>query len=124
MRTKVYDAPVVASDTTLRLADGGSWMTCELEAVVVKGSAQPLRVFEVLDGEPDDGRRAGKAAEIDEYSRALAAFRAGSLKSAAERFASLRGYAVAGGVFVERCGWYLRQGLPDGWDGVTPLEFK
>jgi len=122
--SKLYGAPLVASEAALRLAGREAWETCELDAVIVKGRARPLSVFEVLAGEPDAERRARKRAEAGAYAAALAAFRSGELGRAAEGFADLRGYAVAGRLFVDRCAWYRERGLPDGWDGVVRLEVK
>lgn len=122
--SKLYGAPLVASEATLLRVGPNDWETCELDAVIVKGRAQPLRIFEVLAGEPDGERRARKAAETDAYAAALAAFRVGDIERSAAGFANLRGFVVAGRLFVARCDWFRRQGLPEGWDGIVRLEVK
>ncbi|MCB0217750.1 MAG: hypothetical protein KDH92_14000 [Chloroflexi bacterium] len=121
---KRYGAPVVISETTLSRATPGAWQACELDAVVVKGRSQALRVFEILEGEPDAELRTRKRSEAQAYAAALADFRAGDLDRAEAGFAALRGRDQAAAVFIDRCRWLRRQGLPEAWDGVTRLTVK
>jgi class 3 adenylate cyclase len=121
---KLYGAPVVVSESTLGRAGAETWEVQELDAVIVKGRSRPLRVFEILEGEPDAEARAVKRSEASAYAEALAAFRAGNLDRAEAGFAALTERAAAAGIFLERCAWYRFQGLPEHWDGVLQLEVK
>ncbi len=121
---KMYGAPLMVSETALELAGVRTWTVQEIDEVVVKGRSRPLRVFEILEGEPDAETRGIKSAEAAAYAKALAAFRAGDLDRAEAAFADLAGYAIAATRFRERCDWYRQHGLPGDWDGVLHLTVK
>ena len=123
--SKMYGAPVVVSEATLAtLADDHGWTLRELDSVVVKGRKAPPQALEVLDGEPDAADRADKDAHAADYAEALAAFRAGELATAREVFGRLPERFAARELWLQRCDWYLEQGLPEPWDGVVRLTVK
>lgn len=121
--TKMYDAPIVLSAATRALALGDAFDCAELDAVVVKGRRQPLAVYEVLDGEPDTALRAAKRAQRAAYAAALAAFRRGDLDAARRGFGALVPRPAAA-LFLERCAWFERNGLPPGWNGAWEMMIK
>ncbi|MCC7021151.1 MAG: hypothetical protein IT332_15420 [Ardenticatenales bacterium] len=121
--TKVYDAPIVLSAATRALVPNDAFDCAELDAVVVKGRRQPLAVYEVLDGEPDTAVRDAKRAQRAAYAAALAAFRRGALDEARRGFGALAPRPAAA-LFVERCAWFERNGLPASWNGAWEMTLK
>ncbi len=119
-----YGAPVLVSEVVLDGADTAPWALQEIDTVVVKGRSQPLRIFELLDGEPDVAIRARKTAEAPAYAAALAAFRRGEIEQAAQAFAALKARPAACALFLARCKAVAQADLPATWDGVMRWEAK
>lgn len=119
-----YGAPVLVSEVVLDNVDAAPWALHEIDTVVVKGRSQPLRIFELLDGEPDAEIRALKVAEAPAYAAALAAFRVGEVDRAAQGFAALRSRPEARALFLARCQAAVQAELPADWDGVMRWEAK
>lgn len=121
---KHYGVPLMVSEAALQLDGGRAWEVQEIDEVVVKGRSSSLRVFEILDGEPDTGARDLRRSEAPAYAEALSAFRSGDLDRAEAAFADLVGYAVAGALFQERCTRLRKLGVPGDWNGVLRLDEK
>jgi two-component system sensor histidine kinase ChiS len=121
---KRYGAPVLVSEVVLDHIDATPWKLLEIDTVVVKGRSQPLRIFELLDGEPDADLRALKAREAPAYGDALASYRAGELARAARGFGKLGSHPAARELFLTRCENASRGDLPADWDGVARWEAK
>jgi class 3 adenylate cyclase len=121
---KRYGAPVLVSEVVLDHADSIPWTLLEIDTVIVKGRTQPLRIFELLDAEPDAELRARKAREAPAYRDALAAYRAGEFARAARGFGELESHPAARELFLRRCESASRGDLPADWDGVARWEAK
>lgn len=119
-----YGAPVLVSEVVLDSVDTAPWELQELDTVVVKGRSRPLRIFELLDGEPSAEIRGLKVAEAPAYAAALAAFRVGEVERAAQGFAALRSRPEARALFLERCQAAAQAELPADWGGVMRWEAK
>lgn len=116
--TKLYNAPLVVSRDVLELEP--SWEAVQLDQVHASGHDTPLAIFEILDADTDDARRARKRSQAAGYASALALFRDADLAAARDAFAALSDREAAR-LFVTRCEWLLANGLPEPWDGVMRM---
>lgn len=116
--TKLYDAPLVVSQEVLKIEP--SWEAVQLDQVHASGYDTPLAIFEILDADTDEARRARKRSQAAGYVSALALFRDADLSAARDAFAALSDREAAR-LFVTRCEWLLANGLPEPWDGVMRM---
>jgi adenylate cyclase len=97
----------------------------ELDALVVKGKEQPVRVFEVLD---DKGRTDPRVLRLaEEFAVGLARYRQRDFAGAITAFeAALRENPTdrPSLMYIERCRHFLAEPPEPGWDGVWRLEEK
>ena len=104
--TRRFGTDLIITETIVdRLVRPEAVQLRELDAVVVKGRSQPVRVFEVLDALPD-ATRDRRLATRDDYAAGLAALRAGENTLARDHFERCRHVApddLAAQVMVERC---------------------
>ena len=124
--TKLYGARVLVSDEVIAELENPNIFTFrDLGLITAKGKAQPTRLRELLDAD-DEATRAWKSAELERFSAALAAFRAGSFGAARDQFASLAARCPADGAVAH----YLKRSrelaieAPLDWDGVDHLLAK
>lgn len=118
---KAYGTRVLVSDETARLA-GAAVELREIDTILVSGSGEPQRVFEVL-GRP--GEIDTPVLELrDRYAAGLAAYRTGAWDEARAAFAAclaIRPDDRPSAVFVERLETIAATPPGDGWNGVWPL---
>ncbi len=80
--TRRYGAALIISEhSRSRLVDAGRWSLRELDTVSVKGKAETLRIYEVLDALPNEQRRRRLATRA-RYEAALHALQAGDREAA------------------------------------------
>jgi len=122
--TKVYGASVlITANTRDGLTDASAWSMRPVDRVRPKGKKNPVTLYEVLDGLPEDelaGKLNGRAA-FEEGWKLYQASRPGD---ALVHFAdALRTCPTdrAAQLYVGRCWHLLEQGVPDSWDGVVDL---
>ncbi len=120
--TKVYGVGVLVAEETRRAA-GDRYRFLEVDQVRVKGKREPVRIYEVLEGEPDAARRH----HDESVTGGLAAYRAGDLAAARARFsgaATARPGSKLAALYLQRIAALEASGLPPGWDGVTEFDHK
>ena len=123
--TKMYGAGIIISEHT-RANLKKSYRTRLLDKVKVKGKAEPVEIFEVVDGLLED--IAGKKIETrDEFETALKFYFQGEFDQALKAFEQLekknpKDKAIH--LYIERCGYFVKNGAPDDWDGVIALDHK
>jgi len=118
---KFYGTTIIASDTTVALA-GDTFAWRELDTVRVKGRAQAVRIFEL------HGLASEISAEQQEvlanYAEGLAHWRAGTLQSAADSFATSAPVDRPSALFAERAKKAAADGPAPDWDPVRSLQEK
>jgi adenylate cyclase len=125
--TKRYGAWVLISDRTR-----AAFKTVELcrlrevDRIRPKGKANPITLYEVLDGLPEEERQ-GKLATQADFERGLALYQAGKAGEGLVHFASaLKAWPHdrAAQLYVGRCWNFIENGVPEGWDGVVTMTTK
>jgi class 3 adenylate cyclase len=129
---KQYGAKLIITEYTLEKlgSDQDSYRIRELDHVAVKGKDKACRLYEVLDGEPDEGVRAMKTELLDsgDWPNALKFYSEGNFEEALKAFEScLNRYPadVASALFVDRCKQLIQNNVDrQTWDGVYKLRSK
>ena len=118
---KFYGTTVIASDTTVALT-GKAFAWRELDAVRVKGRAQPLTIYELL--EISSQSEPSRDPALSAYAKGLAHWRAGEFASAAGCFERAAETDPPSKFFLDRARAYSKN-PPDGkWDPVRTLQEK
>ncbi|MCK5524133.1 MAG: response regulator [Thiomargarita sp.] len=125
--TKIYGTSILISDDILNaLEEPEQYHYRFLGKVRVKGKNASVRVFEVLDSEPDEVRKK-KIALKSKFNQAIEIYYKKKFKSALKQFQSILMDLPEDSVsffYSERCEYYLEEGVPDNWDGVEVLTQK
>jgi hypothetical protein len=122
--TKVYDAPIIISGSTLaELANDGRYAIRTLDRVRVRGKSEWVEIHEVIDGDHGE-RRALKIARSESFEAAITAFRAARFKEAESLFRELH-YAAWNDptimLYLQRCAQFSTEEISADWDGVVTL---
>jgi adenylate cyclase len=116
---KKYGTGIVVSEDTAR-ACGGAVEFREIDTVRVVGRAQPVALFEPLA--PAGALAPERRVKLADFAAALAAWRRGDFKAAADGFAGIGAGDPVAAKFAERA--RAMKAAPQGWDGVTELTEK
>ena len=123
--TKLYGVDILISDETLtRLDRPDQYAIRFLDEVRVKGRREPVRIYEVFDGSPEDEAEEKWACKAT-YESALDSYRAGDFKTARLGFDAVletRPVDRASTVFLDRLNYFDRNGVPDSWDGIQVFQ--
>ena len=126
---KIYKSWILVSETTWNEADSGEHkgelVSRRLDKVRVVGINKPVQLYNILgfknEMPPDE------LASLGEFHEALDRYLARDFKNAGKMFMNanaLNPADEASLVFAERCKDYLKQGIPDDWDGVMNMTTK
>ncbi|NET74484.1 MAG: adenylate/guanylate cyclase domain-containing protein, partial [Sphaerospermopsis sp. SIO1G2] len=125
--TKFYGVSIILTELAYRALDtADSYRLRYLDQIVVKGRAEPIAIYEVLDGLPDEVL-AQKWGSIESFMVARDDYVHGRLESAVEKFSALVAQYPADRVFAlyrERVLFLQERGLPEGWNGVWQMAQK
>ncbi len=125
--TKRYGASLLVTEfTRARMRDPAAYAMRAIDRVRVRGRAEAVTVYEVLDA-LDDTARARRAATGAAFAAAWEAYRRGDMAVAGRGFGEVLGRDPGDGaalLFRGRCERYAATGVPDGWDGVEALTEK
>jgi two-component system sensor histidine kinase ChiS len=125
--TKLYGVGILISEHTLsQLSELQNYSYRFLDRVRVKGKDKPVSIYEVYDEELE------LITEVKTKTRAL--FEQAVLDSSHQDFAkaqqmlqeilAMNPQDKAAMLYVKRCQQYQQYGVPEGWEGVTDLDFK
>lgn len=125
--TKLYGSCVIITeDTLIRLSDPSMYNFRFLDIVKVKGKREAVYIFELIDGEPDEIRER-KLETLHDFGESMQLYKKRAFKEAMEGFAEVLMKNEADRVpqiYIERCKKYLREGVPDDWDGTEAMDYK
>jgi adenylate cyclase len=125
--TKLYGAAVLITDRTRAGCAGlERFRMRAVDRIRPKGKANPITLYEVLDGLPAD-ERGGKLASLADFEQGLALYQAGEPGAGLVHFAAvLKAFPAdrAAQLYVGRCWQHIENGVPDGWDGVMTMTTK
>jgi len=121
---KTYGTRLLVDETTAQRA-GAAVETREIDAILVVGKAEPLRIFEVLAraGELDEARGAAR----ERFAAGLAAYRRQAWADAAAEFKACLAVVHDDGpahVFLERVGRLAEHPPGPDWNGVWAMTEK
>ncbi len=122
---KQYGTQILISEFTARDLRK-SYLTREVDKIVVKGKHQPVSVFEVLDW-VEDPTSEKLARRLALWPEALDLYRHRRFTDARKLFDEARQLEPADSlarIYVERCGFFLEQQPPPDWDGVWVMKEK
>lgn len=126
---KIYKSWILVSETTWNEADSGEHkgelVSRRLDRVRVVGINKPVQLYNILGFKSEMPQN--ELASLDEFHEALDKYLARDFKKAGKMFMNANKLNPADGaslVFAERCKDYLKQGIPDDWDGVMNMTTK
>jgi len=125
--TKRYAACVLLSEHTRQSCqDPGRYRMRIIDRLRPHGKANPIALYELLEGLPEDELH-GKLASLDDFQRGYELYQAGNPGGGLVHFAAaLKTFPRdrAAQLYVGRCWQFIEHGVPDGWDGVTTMTTK
>ena len=118
---KYFGSSIMAAETTVALACPG-FLWRELDAIRVKGRAQPMKIYEPL---AEAGKETPEqAAQAQAYARGLAAWRERDFSGAMMAFSSTAKEDPPAAMFLERAKAYAYKPPGPDWEPVNTLEGK
>jgi class 3 adenylate cyclase/CHASE2 domain-containing sensor protein len=118
---KYFGTSIMASEMTVALA-GSAFAWRELDAIRVKGRAQPVKIYEPL---AEDGQHSPEqAAHAAAYAQGLARWRARDFAGAAQCFAPGAGADPPSALFLQRAKILAEHPPGPDWEPVNTLEGK
>jgi class 3 adenylate cyclase len=117
---------LISGETRDRLDDPGAYALRYIDRVRVKGRVAPVKVYEVLDAQPEP-IRGSRLATREGFARGREAFEAADIAGALAAFEAAARLDPTDPVLtlhVERCRAFINDGVPDAWDGVVELTRK
>ena len=125
--TKMYGASILITDQTLhQLVDPYKYTTRMLDQVIAKGKSEPVIVFEILDGEPQE-KREKKTASRPLFEKALYLYGQKKFQetlSIMEQILQDHPEDKAAQIYIQRCQKYLVEGVDEHWKSVAKLDQK
>jgi adenylate cyclase len=125
--TKLYGASVLVTDRTRAGCAGvDGFRMRAVDRIRPKGKANPIALYEVLDGLPA-GELDAKLASLAEFERGLELYQAGEPGAGLVHFAAALKICPgdrAAQLYIGRCWQHIENGVPDGWDGVMTMTAK
>jgi adenylate cyclase len=121
---KLYGTQILISELTLR-ALARRYRSREVDVIRVKGKAQPVGVYEILDHLED--RQPELPDLLAAYAHGLELYRSRDWRRAAAAFEDALRVAPADGpsrLYHERCGYFLEHRPDRDWDGVWVMKEK
>lgn len=124
--TKRYGAGLLVTDAVASALGPKDAALRELDCVIVKGKAQPVSLFEVLDVLEAPTREA-RIATLGDFAQGRARYLAGDPEGALSAFGACLARDPsdkAAEMYRIRCQAQLRDGVPADFDGVARLDSK
>lgn len=120
--TKVYGVSLLISDETFRsLEDPSKYHTRKIDQIKVKGKTEPVRIWEVFDGDPPDILSYKMdIGEIFEDARSL--YHSKRFEEAHELCLDCltrNPQDKTAELYRDRCKLYMKMGVDENWDGIV-----
>lgn len=125
--TKLYGSSIIISeDTLIKLNDPSQYNYRFIDIVKVKGKREAVYIFEILDGEPQRSKEL-KIETKAEFSKALQLYKNKEFENAMPLFEEIHNINEADQVaklYLDRCAAFIKNGVPDNWDGIEVIDNK
>ena len=122
--TKLYGASILISGETLFKIDPSKYNYRCLGQVRIKGRNEPVSVFEVYDAEPEAIVKIKNQNKTD-FESAILLYNEREFTQAKEIFQKVLQFNLqdrAATMYVERCEYYQRHGVPEEWSGIEDFN--
>jgi len=125
--TRFYGAMLVISEEMRnQLSNPEQCQMRFLDRVIVQGRTEPILIYEVLDGLPEQ-EAALKQQTLPDFEGGWQQYKQGEFAEAKERFEAVLAVDPsdrAAALYLERIETLLQRGAPEDWDGVWSLTEK
>jgi len=118
---KYYGTTIIASETTVA-ATGAAFAWRELDAVRVKGSTTPVKIYELVAETGQETQEQQQAASA--YAQGLAHWRAREFDAAVSAFSRAAEFDKASALFVKRSEELAKSPPGEDWEPVNALDGK
>ncbi len=123
--TKIYGGSIIISEDSLTKIQGSeNYEYRFLDVVKVKGKKKAVYIFEVLNGEDERCRELKKSTKY-EFGRAADMYQNKEFTKALGKFKNIyeqNPSDKAAVFYIERCKRFIKDGLPEDWDGIEKLS--
>lgn len=125
--TKLYECNILIAGRTQALLSPESGIGLRLvDRVRVKGRSEPVRIYEVIDGEVQVLREL-RLKSLSLWTGGQALYERGDFGGARDAFSTCLKIDPSDGsarFYMERCNKLLAESVGASWDGVTVMESK
>jgi len=125
--TKAYSTALLISEDVLEgVADKGKYEYRFLDTVKVKGKNKAVRIFEILNGVSPRIRELKLQTKSD-FEEGIRFYFDKNFKASLKKMKSVLkkdSKDKAAELYIERCNFYLKNGIDPNWDGVEKFDFK
>lgn len=125
--TKYYGVSMLISEQVLeRLSDPSQYEIRFLDRAIVKGKTEPISVYEVMDGEPEEVKAMKFQTQAD-FEQGLEHYRDREFAEAKRYFEQVLTVNLsdkAAKLYLERVNQLMEEGVPEDWDGVWRFAQK
>ena len=119
--TKFYGVSLLISEQVMeRLSDPSQYEIRFLDRAIVKGKTEPISIYEVMDGEPEEVK-ALKFQTQSDFEQGLEYYHRREFAEAKRYFEQVLAVNLgdkAAKLYLERVNQLMEEGVPDDWDGV------
>ncbi len=117
---KQYGTEIIISENTYKQVKD-DFVCRELDQIRVKGKEQPVRIYELIGNKDEVKSNIQKT--IKSFEEALKFYRQKNFTEAMKQFAALSDDPPSE-AFAKRCGEFIQNPPPEGWDGVYTFTEK
>jgi len=125
--TKKYGSSIIISqDTLIKLEQPQSYQFRFLDTVTVKGKRNSVNIFEILNGEIPEIKKL-KMNTNSRFKLALQEYRNKNIQKSLDLLTEISlesPHDKVVSLYIDRCKSFLKNGIPEDWDGVENLSQK
>ncbi|MCB0804476.1 MAG: hypothetical protein KDC05_01685 [Bacteroidales bacterium] len=124
--TKIYGSPIIISqDTLIKLNNPAQYQYRFLDIVKVKGKEEAVYIFEIIDGDPEDVKHL-KLETKQLFAEGINYYKSEKFENALtcfEEVYSKNSHDVTAGLYIKRCRKFIKEGVPEDWDGIETVTW-
>jgi len=125
--TKIYGSSIIISqDTLIKLNNPSHYNYRFLDIVKVRGKSEAVYIFEILDGDPDDIRQL-KIKTKDSFAKGVNLYKSQQFNEALATFEDVHNINIhdqTARLYINRCKNFIKNGVPDDWDGIESISWN
>ncbi|MGD1698585.1 adenylate/guanylate cyclase domain-containing protein, partial [Dapis sp. BLCC M229] len=125
--TKFYGVSIIISEAVFNnLVDSNQYQIRFLDRVLVKGRNHPIKIYEVMDGDPEYLLKLKKQVQPD-FEQGVLYYQQQEFAMAKEYFQkvlTVNSQDKTTEIYLERVNNFLSEGVPNNWQGVTSWNQK